>query len=104
MFWIGQKVVCVDDRGLAAALHQDEVGPLVGDIYTVRGLICVNGQHGVKLFEIVNPPHQYWGETRECAFYARRFRPVVEKKTDISVFEEILQRAPVGSRLPANVT
>jgi hypothetical protein len=33
---------------------------------------------------------------------ARKLLP--EKKTDISVIEEILQHAPVGSRLPANVT
>jgi hypothetical protein len=33
---------------------------------------------------------------------ARKLLP--EKKTDITVFEEILQHAPVGSRLPANVT
>jgi hypothetical protein len=86
MFRIGQKVVCVDAKGVPLALVE-------GRVYVILR---------------ITPPYLYLagvcGERPTAGMYADRFRPIVEKKTDISVFEEILKRAPVGSRLPANVT
>lgn len=101
MFRIGQKVVCVDDTRLAGC---DGTGPDVnrwisaGQIYTIR-----------KTTFRKSPLVWLQGVNRACVnfydsgFHASRFRPVVEKKTDISVFTEILNRETVDDRAPARV-
>jgi hypothetical protein len=49
---------------------------------------------GVRLHEIRNPDVKYCDGTTECAFDVRGFRPVTERKTDISVFKRMLTGAP----------
>jgi hypothetical protein len=92
MFRLGQKVVCVDD---------DIVGknptsiipphlPKLHQVYTVRGFIkSDDGREFVYLCEIVNPIRN----NHEPAFAPFRFRPIVERKTDISFAHEILRKA-----------
>jgi hypothetical protein len=88
-FQAGQKVVCVD------AGFDNEPGrrwladpPIEGQVYTVRRVLLVdsyNGrEQGVVLDEIKNLPT--WG----YSYRATRFRPVVERKTDISIFTRML--------------
>lgn len=90
-FRVGQKVVCIDDSQrdiIAGCLLHPSV--IKGRIYTISGFCSAwtNGDDAVTLFEI---PHYH--------AYADRFRALVEKKTDISIFKEIL----AGNRQPEGV-
>lgn len=95
-FRIGQKVVCVDDANFA--VDKDPLGkralpnrPIKGCVYTVRGFV---DHDAIYLEEIRNPKNVKWGDgIGEGAFYAKRFRPIVERKTDISFAVEILRKA-----------
>lgn len=70
--------------------------PQKGGIYTVRGIVeYPDDISGLYLVEIRNPPDE---EGCEWQFFASRFRPVVERKTDITVFTEILDRVNKQSR------
>lgn len=88
MFHIGQKVVCVD----AATRHPDYPCDLrKGAIYTIRGFndgYSVPGI-GVLLEEIQGRHWRPSGEER--GYHPNRFRPVVERKTDISIFTRMLE-------------
>lgn len=97
IFRVGQKVVCI--RGPLVSGVEDRPQPIIGQVYTVR---CStpriekwsewHRRHGggIYLNEIVSPIHS---DGCECGFLACRFRPVVERKTDISCFTEILRNA-----------
>lgn len=96
-FYVGQRVVCVDDdiksHGLPAWAYP--VGDLGGlrlrAVYTVRryGLDDI-GLPTVWLEEIVREIHPDAGDTTEPGYNPARFRPVVERKTDISIFKAML--------------
>jgi len=94
-FRVGQKVVCVDDSDWVASLLNMPNRPVRGRVYTVRGLY----ENAIYLEEISNPPQARWknGDVAEACFFARRFRPVVERKTDISAFTKML----TGKRVDA---
>jgi hypothetical protein len=104
-FRVGQKVVCIaESRGGG---YPDDKRPVVGSVYTIRGIEidrrgCID-PIGVLLEEIVNEPRMYRGydEPSEVSFASTRFRPVVERKTDISIFTEILRKASKPARGPA---
>lgn len=104
MFEIGMKVVCVDavpraiyhPHGLAG--NGDMNGLAEGAIYTIRAVPFAKRAVKLYLAEITRPPCQFLDA--EAPFDARRFRPVVEPKTSIAIFEAmlleaILHRAPV---------
>lgn len=97
-FRIGQKVVCV-----GRWLYFPEIVhyPEFSKIYTVRGkrLCPWNRQTpvGLLLEEIVNPVVTCLDGTDEPAWDATAFRPLVTKKTDISVFKRMLAPA-LGTR------
>lgn len=82
-FRVGQRVVCVDDKPRLVA-------PVLvrrGHIYTVTDVFETwSGLVGVLLAEVDPGLLPGW--------HADRFRPITERKTDISVFTEILNRAP----------
>jgi hypothetical protein len=102
MFYVGQKVVCVD-----AVEHTHFAPPNVmvegsldglreGVVYTVRS---VGRRHPrcpfgvlVWLTEIVRPIKgdlsKLYGE---LGYDPRRFRPLIERKTDISIFTDMLK-------------
>lgn len=90
LFRVGQKVVCVDADG-APELTE-------GRVYTIReilppALLPWRGEQRLAvgiLLDEVQPPHPF----TELA--PMRFRPAVERKTDISIFTEILN----GQRVP----
>jgi hypothetical protein len=92
MFRVGQKVVCI--RGTGARVpyrNQVVVGPMRGSVYTVRALQeSDQGEEMLLLEELINP---LFVDGLEFDFSADRFRPVVERKTDITVFTEILHKA-----------
>ncbi len=98
-FRVGQKVVCVDD---SVVVGFPKGGMLMrGHVYTVRQIgTTVRGEVGVHLNEVrlTSEPGCVGivsGKPYIDAFYrAARFRPAVERKTDISIFTAILNRRP----------
>lgn len=88
-FRVGQKVVCVNDKFIVRA----EENPIAGHIYTVRWVGQRNTDFvpAMMLQEISGGLHSLG---IEYAFAIDRFRPVVERKTDISIFKKML--APQG--------
>jgi hypothetical protein len=101
MFYIGQRIVCVDDRFLGENGVFDPTFaercpnlPVKGRIYTVRGFVVpyvgYPGQPGILLEELVNPPSLYVEGTFEPSFNFSHLRPLVERRTDISIFTRIL--------------
>lgn len=89
-FRIGQKVVCVDARGRFCA----ETQPVLNAIYTISGLhVDEDGDLICHLVEIArsDSAKQQWNNPN-LGYDTRRFRPVIERKTDISIFTEMLTR------------
>ena len=97
MFRVGQKVVCVDDQGTdphgVLELHK-------GNIYTIRWIGMYKhpfepNQLCVRLYEInqrgtVGRSQPVPDRHKDIPFRATRFRPLEERKTDISVFITLL--------------
>jgi len=85
-FRVGQKVVCVSQRETAARL----LYPDIGSVWKVRSIaICsITGKTGIRLAGWRLPENPTTGG--EFALYPDCFRPVHERKTDISIFKEML--------------
>lgn len=91
-FHVGQKVICINADPKAFIKEtwwNDPTFCLEKDaIYTIRQIIP-DHQHfnkkatAIRVYEI----------DRSMPFWAERFRPLVERKTDISVFEKLLDPA-----------
>lgn len=100
-FRIGQKVVCVGTNGTprvdwdAWVAYYKIVRPDRGSIYTVRDIrIGSEGRQFIRLVEIVNPHAKFCdAPDQEPWWWAEAFRPVVDRKTDISFAVEILKKA-----------
>jgi hypothetical protein len=90
MFHVGQKVVCVNDE------YQDircgDTPVKRGAIYTVRKCFDFFGESGVLVEEICNP--------KDRGYHGFRFRPVVERKTDIGFAHEILRKVTKKKTAP----
>lgn len=93
MFRIGQRVICVNDRGEGrGALRR-------GEIYTVTALCPPgpDGEPGLRIAEALSPPERFrYGSDK--GWRVTRFRPIVERKTDISIFTEMLSPTPLRVR------
>jgi hypothetical protein len=92
-FRVGQKVVCIDSNpaswlGNRVGLSRDMHGLTRGEIYTIRAIGTHEGFCVVWLVEIVRPCRGCGSE--EVGYYHARFRPAVERKTDISTFTRML--------------
>ena len=92
MFHVGQKVICVNQRWATI----DKRRPEKGCIYTIREIYTNGKDVGFRFFEITNPPRQHADGFAESAWHSRFFRPVIERKTDISIFQRML--VPAGKR------
>lgn len=88
MFRIGQKVVCIKAQPFRTVgrMFGDEVLPQYKEVYTVRTIEVDYGHSWIRLYEIVNPIHDYGNSIAEASFRSDRFRAVVTRKTDISAF------------------
>lgn len=95
-FRVGQKVVCVNDRWMDKAFAL----PVKGSVYTVRD-IEVHPSYGtfIRLVEISNPPARFQDGYFEVSFQVEGFRPVVERKTSIAIFQAMLTRPRLGVRV-----
>lgn len=101
MFKVGQKVVCINDDWFEHPSWADVAHkPVKGQIYTVRDidqlpLALGFDIPGLHLIELTNPT-QFWYFgmdifVAEISFESDRFRPLEEKKTDISAFTSLLK-------------
>lgn len=102
-FRVGQKVVCVKD-GVWTDQHIYKIyglrAPLKGEVVTIRDIEIY--EHGDKFFrfeEYKNPILEFKDGEAEIHFWSERFRPLVQRATDISIFKEIL----AGTRQPEGV-
>lgn len=86
-FYVGQKVVCIDDQGFSQAQVLLAQLPVRGMIYRVRSF---TPRGAVRFDELNNArfTNPLDGYGIEPGFDQRRFRPL----TDISIFTEILDR------------
>lgn len=93
-FRIGQKVVCVDARArislYRAWIYND--APVEGRVYTISAIVLDEGEDCLVLLEHPRSPR-----SQHSGFAARRFRPVVERKTDISIFTKMLKPSKVDA-------
>jgi len=104
-FVIGQKIVCVDDHpmtGRKPGLTYDDKGLdglTKGQIYTVRRIYTSNFSRSgicIELEEIIRRMDHPGVECHTGYDYIR-FAPLKEKKTDISIFNEILNKVNDGN-------
>jgi hypothetical protein len=97
-FHIGQKVVCIDADPTFINQHGnlDMDGLTKGCVYTIRaiGEAPFWGGTSIWLEEIHRSIEPLWMQLGEMPYDVRRFRPVVEKKTDISIFTAMLTPSP----------
>lgn len=99
-FHVGQKVVCVDagDINGFGCRWMDDDAPTVGSVYTVTSIHAdCTGDTVFHLVEIPRGPiaRRQWGES--AGYNVVRFRPVVERKTDISIFTAMLTGSKIGA-------
>ena len=93
MFFRGQKVTMKHDDAHWEPVEADVINPEFGVVYTVRAIDFIEGREWLQFVEIVNAKVPYHGGHEEPWFEGDAFRPVVERKTDISVFKALLEPA-----------
>jgi hypothetical protein len=111
-FTVGQKIVCVNDDSdafMIPGVNYRKEGGLdgltKGQIYTVRSIFMNprTGNINVELEEITRPSYlesndEIRADSRLWKGYVHmRFAPLKEKKKDISVFTEILNKVNDGN-------
>lgn len=84
MFHVGQKVVCIDATSYGPWPHLKQ-----GAVYTVLLTTAFDGNRAYLTVDCQEGGGQYM---------RHRFRPIVEKKTDISIFTKML----TGTKEPAH--
>ena len=93
---VGDKVVCIKRAGWN--LNRGEQGPVFGEVYTIRDITSRRSGKIYLRFEEIRNPEIYDedegdNDCKEARFWIARFRPVQTRKTDISVFTDILRKA-----------
>lgn len=108
-FQVGDRVVCINDEKKAFRLpgmsYQEDMGLdglTSGVVYVIRDVFehpVIAGAIMVRLVEITRPPVSNRRLHIEAGFHVGRFRPVVDRKTDISLFQAMLTRPRLGVRV-----
>lgn len=104
-FHVGQKVICIADNWTPK--HKGDILPRKDAIYTVRDLHFTPWSipsRSLRLVEIVNIEKQYIECFGECWFTVTAFRPLIERKTDISTLTALLDPANHKRLEPAGVS
>jgi len=102
-FRVGQKVVCVDASGTVTrgGIEIPDAGELEVDrIYTVSwvGVSPISDKPAIHLKEVsARYATSHLPDWPRIPFRAERFRPVVERKTDISIFTKMLTNKRVNA-------
>ena len=89
-FHVGQKVICVNNEPHEGRPWVPGEEVVVGQIYTIRRVHFWRDHPVVWLEEVRRAIGSVakWGP--DCGYGQFRFRPAVERKTDISIFTQIL--------------
>lgn len=97
MFKVGQKVIFIGFSPLTwrewfrHIFHPiPEPLPVKGEVYTIATIHVDGTGPYLSLLELKEETNEWWGE----GWDSRAFRPVVERKADISVFTEMLTPSP----------
>ena len=104
-FRVGQKVVCVS--GAAGDVGYKEAGPYSkptrGGVYTIATINYWPARTILTLVECDNSHliNKFDRSGLEPGFNAKCFRPIVERKTDISFAHEILRKVSRADRVRA---
>lgn len=97
-FQVGQRVTQIND--LPWRVRPGEIAPEYGKVYVIRDIISCGVFTGLTFNEIRNRCCDCGCGRDVCFFNAQDFRPVVERKTDISIFTRMLDPVrkpePVG--------
>lgn len=81
--YVGQKVVCIDANTINIGFDK----LIKNEVYTISEIEISEKGHFIDLKEKMKYP-----SSLGCRFFISRFRPVIEKKTDISIFTSMLNR------------
>lgn len=84
---IGSIVELVDDSNWKRA-HDDDIYPIKGVNYTVRGVEAFPNGAGLLLEEIINTPKLFAQGLVEIHFAARRFRQLLPPMDILAKIEE----------------
>ncbi len=87
-FHVGQKVVCIESEWEKVIGPYDPVCPKVGQVLTIIGMMEMGGETYIG-----------FPEWHDHGYHHSGFRPVVERKTDISIFTAMLENSE--DRVPA---
>jgi hypothetical protein len=101
MWYIGQKVVCVNDNW-SYPETEGELYPRKDVIYTIRNIeqgLSLPQYVFLRFNELKNPVKQFKVRKCEVSFVETNFRPLEENKTDISVFKRIVDKLPSDKAL-----
>ena len=102
---VGARCVCVR-LGKRRAIEAETM-PALGQLLTIRDVVCIGGEWALRFAEIVNAPRPYVTPLGllivELAFDIPRFRPLVTRTQQQDIAEHFAGhlRAPV--RQPAGV-
>lgn len=88
-FHVGQKVVCVK-RDSWKPMYSGESAPVWRGVYTIRNISMGDDGKAYLMFDEIKNPHIYRIPHPEARFRSIHFRPVVTRKTDISIFKAML--------------
>ena len=94
-FFVGQKVVCIAEPDPERAAFSNSVWTKKGSIYTIRSIITglakpiTLQRWTMLLFAEIDNSHNDW-HGMEPGFESIWFRPIVSRKTDISIFTKML--------------
>lgn len=80
-FHVGQKVVCINDSWITVRGPEGGHDPVKGSVYTIEKIIFDD-----CCYLILEEFFQ------DDEFHSEGFRPLVEKKTDISIFTAMLTK------------
>lgn len=89
-FRVGQKVICIDGSRWPGRGAGFETYPKEGEVYTISGFGPSDKHCRIYLAEINNPPHNYISGFHPATWATIRFRPLVQKKTSIAIFQALL--------------
>jgi hypothetical protein len=92
-FRVGQKVVCINDKEIHGGFWAAGARPVAGAVYTITEIIpgAYGDYQALRFSEIRN--------AGDIGYRSSRFRPVAERKTDISFAHEILRKASKPARV-----
>lgn len=90
-FRVGQKVACIKGGVFCHPENPNSVILNKGDVFTIRGIDEPSADCAVLGLWFVEIKLEPLEGCQEPSFAARRFRPIVEPKTDISIFTAMLE-------------